>query len=219
MRTYSIFSTYTSIFPKYFFSRQPEIYECDDSCEEWEYDEDESPMLLPGLLSRTKFRNEYLSDPYVKETCLNLHGKVEVTNAVRNWVQKMCDKNNALGQNKLFCCCFKVWDNTSVSLTLIFKSIYFFNSHESEWCKKMFSIWKAGMPFNRSRQNIFNSSLNRVVHYSVSSLNFGAQNYIWNEIWVFYGVFSISQNAFSLHCQNYGLRNSITNTSPFSNDN
>ena len=130
MRTYSIFSTCTSIFPKYFFSRQPEIYECDDSCEEWEYDE--SPMLLPGLLSRTKFRNEYLSDPYVKETCLNLHGKVEVTNAVRNWVQKMCDKNNALGQNKLFCCCFKVWDNTSVSLTFIFKSIYFFNSHESE---------------------------------------------------------------------------------------
>ena len=87
------------------FFRQPEIYECDDSFEEeWEYDEDEesSPMLLPGLLSRTKFRNEYLSDPYAKETCLNLHGKVEVTKAVRNWVQKMCDKNNALGQNTNF---------------------------------------------------------------------------------------------------------------------
>ena len=104
------------------FFRQPEIYECDDSFEEeWEYDEDDesSPMLLPGLLSRTKFRNEYLSDPYAKETCLNLHGKVEVTKAVRNWVQKMCDKNNALGQNTNFFC------PKNVSLTFIFKSIYF----------------------------------------------------------------------------------------------
>ena len=75
---------------------QPEILDCDDP-EEWEYDE-ESPMLVPGHLSRTKFRNETLSDPYCKEISLNLHGKIEVTNRIRNWVQKMGDKNNALGQ-------------------------------------------------------------------------------------------------------------------------
>ena len=87
------------------FYREPEIHECDDT-EEWEYFDEESPMLLPGLLSPTKFRNEYLSDPYAKEICLNLHGKVEVTNRLRNWVQKMCDKNNALGQkNRSFCGC------------------------------------------------------------------------------------------------------------------
>ena len=73
------------------------MHDCDDP-EEWEYVEESPPMLLPGHLSRTKFRDEYLNDPYCKDICLNLHGKIEVTNRIHQWVQKMCDKNNALGQ-------------------------------------------------------------------------------------------------------------------------